>query len=363
MVTQWLIPRTYRQVRRQNCLALLRAFVRRWGAYLAIAACIAGIGAPAVAVWSVLPLFWSLGHSLWVAPALLSYAAFGALLLWAARTLLWPRAWAEVEQALPVPRAQRIASDTEVVMLALLPLAALFGTGAAVLLAEDPAWLRPNRLPAVAALLFALAGAVVLAVVGLQHLRRAAVAAGTPRGDAVTGPPARPHALRRRHWWWALGWVPLSRGPARRTARAMLMGGTVLLAIAAAAVAWSGQARWGMAAFAALALVVVSRVNALSRLELAPLLVQSAHLPVMPATLERARAALALAPALVGLVGLGIATTAVATRPLVWWAFVAASCLSWWVEVRMRPHDDAAKGARWLLSLALGVALGTEAVA
>jgi hypothetical protein len=373
-----VVRRTYRQVRRQQCLALLRAFVRRWGIHLVIAACIAGIGAPALAVWSVLPLFWSLGQPLLAAPALWLYATGGALLLWAARALLWPLDWAEAERALPIPHAQRVMSDLEVVTVALLPLALLFAAGTTVLLAQDPAWLRPQRSLAVLVLLLALAGAAGLAVAGLLWLRQAAVrsaarpAARVRAGRAHAGPGhagqlhagrTTPAAAGRCRWPWALLWSPLWRGVARRTAWAACAAAVALVAVATATGVWPSQARWGMAAFALLALVAVSRVNALARLELGPLLAQSAHLPLAPAGLERARAAVALAPAILALMVLWGATAFVAVRPLVWWAFVVVSCASWWVEARARPHDDATQGARWLVSLAFGVALGSESVA
>lgn len=360
---QVVMPRTYRQVRRQQCIATLRAFVRRWGVYLAIAACVAGIGAPAVAVWSVLPLFWAVDHPPWAVPVLLLYALIGAALLWAARALLWPGEWAETERALPIPRRQRVMSDVETVMLALLPLAALFGAGTAVLLAQEPVWLRPIRDWAVGALLVALAGAAALAVAGLQRLRRMPVELGSSRADPASRHVTRPRDATRRDALWALVWTPLWRGPARRTARTALMGSMALAAMVGAILLWRSEARWGMAGFVLVALVVVSRLQALSRHELGPLFAHSVQLPLSLANLERARAVIALAPALAGLLLLWAATAVVAMRPALWWSFVAVSCLSWFAEVRMPARDDAAHGARWLVSLALGVALGTEAVA
>lgn len=345
------------------CLAILLAWARRWGVHIAIAACLAGIGAPGLAAWTVWPLFWSLAQPVWTIPVLMLYTALVTLVLWALRAVLWPREWAEVERSLPIPRAQVIVSDLEMIAVALLPIVLVLATGAAILLSQDAAALRFDTFSVISALLAVLSGSAATALVALQRLRRIGARAGPP--PTVDSPADRRTGSQpvRCGWFRALIWTPLTRSTTRRTVHAAATGFAALCAIAAATAIAGDHASWGLAAFTAGALVTVSRVNALSREEIGAVLSQCAQLPLACERLERVRQTLAMVPASAGLVVLWVATAPIAMRPAVWWAFVAALLASWWIEVRWRPRDPATQAARWLALLSVGMALGTESIA
>jgi hypothetical protein len=345
------------------CLSMVRESVRRWGVYIAIAACIAGVGAPALAVWSVLPLFWSLKHSIWTVPTLLMYTGLLALIPWAMRSLLWPPEWAEVERSLPVPRVQTLVSDLEMIALALLPVTLILSTGAGIALSQNMLGLGVDKPAAISALLAVLTGSIGIALGALQGLRRAGRTGESARksGQAVTmGPPSVRVSCG---WFHALIWAPVIRSSTRRTVHSAVVGFVGLCAIAVLTAQASDWARWGLAGFAALALMTVSRVNALSRQEFGEVLSQCAQLPLDFGRLERAREWLVMVPAVAGLIVLLIVTADVAMRTSVWWAFVAASFAFWWIEVRWRIRDPSAQAARWFVLLAISIALGTESIA
>jgi hypothetical protein len=345
------------------CLAMLLESVRRWGVYIAIGGCIAGIGAPVLAAWSVLPLFWSLDQPVWIAPTLLAYIGLLAMVPRALSTLLWPPEWAEVERSLPIPRAQMLISDVEMIAIALLPVALVLTTGAGITLSHDMLGLDIGRTTAIGALLAVLAGSTGVTLGTLQGLRRARPTAGSARKSSKLVSTGGRSWLTPCGWFHALIWTSMLRSTPRRTVRTAAAGFAGLCAIAALTCLASDWARWGLAGFATLALMTVSRVNALSRQEIGEVLSQCTHLPLEWDRLERARQWLALVPAVAGLVVLWIATADLALRTAVWWVFVAASCAFWWIEVRWRALDASTQAARWLVLLAFSVALGTESIA
>lgn len=338
---------------------MLRMFLRRWGVYLAVGGCLAGAGAPALAAWSVLPLFWSLQHPLQALGALVLYAGVGELLLWAARPLLWPVAWAETERALPIPRGQVWLADLEAVLLVLAPLALLLLAGAAVLRWQDPAWLRPHQGLALAALGLALLGAAGLAVLALHGLRRAARPQGAfrPRGRwrEAAGPP-----VVRLHGLGALVGLALWRGAAPRTMRALGLGLVVLVLLAAAPAGAPGPMAGWLMAWALVSHGMVTRLQALQRQELAPLWSACRSLPVSPAVALWAAAGLAGLPAANGLLVLLLATAGLPVRAPVLAALGLVSVANWLLELRAVPADPAAHGARWLLGAALLAALASQ---
>jgi hypothetical protein len=362
----------YHAMRLRWCGAALAAFLRRWAVHLVVACAVLGAGTTsfvaavvAAAAWLVLPLFYAAVHGPWLILATLVQSLFGAACVWGLRTWLWRPRWAEAERALPITQRARLVSDLVVVALALLPLILLFALGAASVLAHDPAWLRPHRIRALAALASAVALSVALGVRILRGMRRqprwpgpmpaAARGVDPPADTLLSGFPL--------HWPRALLWQPLWRGPARRSGRALWLGSLVLLAPALAMWGWRGAASWWLAAFALLMLLVVTRVNALAREEFAGLIESCADLPLAPSVLHRARSAMALLPLLPSVPLLVAGLPLAQVRPGVLAAYAAACLASAVAEVFAAPTTAADKSSRWLFSLVVCVALASEVIA
>lgn len=354
---------SYRAVRLRYCLFALKDFLRRWGTYLLLGACVAGIGAPALAAWAVLPLFWSIVHPVWATAVVLVYTVSGAALLHAMRPLLWRAAWSESERALPILRRDICLSDLQVVAIAMTPLALLYGAGTWVILEQDPGWLRPHKGTAVATLCLCLVSSAALAVAGLQWLRRPPGGHAGPNSALTRSVIAAPAGLPRVRWATALLWAPLWRGPAKRTGRALVLGTFALAATALALSLWSNWAGWWMAGHAAMSLAVVTRANALSRLEIEPVLAECRPLPLSRRSMQLGRALTTLIPSVLGMAMLLAALTTVRLRPLVLCAFVAVCLVSWLIEALTASDDPATKGIRWIFSVVVLVALATETVA
>ncbi len=365
-------PLGYHAMRLRWCRVALVSFLRRWGIYLVVLAAAVGAGATgawqiisALAAWLVLPLFYAAGHSGWLIAAVALQALAGAALVWGLRALLWPPRWAEAERALPIHRRETRRSDAFVVLLALLPLLLLYIVGATTLLGHDPVWLRPNKGRAVLALVAAGAASIAAGVALLQSLRRAGSGRRSRLGTRITAQSLVPPnaILRRLGWRSALLWLPLWRGPARRAGHGLWLGGAALCLPGLGLMAWSSAAGWWLAGFAALALLAATRVNALLRDELAPLLEACKVLPLSPARLHRARCGLPLLLLLPGsaLLLAGLPSTGV--RPPVLAAYFAVCAASCAIEVFSSPADAAAKASRWLFSLVLCVALASEVMA
>jgi hypothetical protein len=381
----------YGAMRLRWCGLALRAFLARWGVLLLVTAFLAGAGSngPVAAVaglagWLVLPLAVAATRGPWLLPAWLAQAVLGAALVAGARAMLWPTAWREAERALPLPRAQTLRSDALVVALTLLPLWALQAAGAAALLAARTPWLQGHRALAISALASAALGSLGLGVALLQRLRRGpllawparaalrvagqpgnrlagrapaapaqAPALGSGRGAALQQPAAGP--LR------ALVWLPLWRGPAQRTGQTLVLA-TAALCLPAAGLVWRpGAAGWWLAAWALAALLATTRLATLARLELAALHAACVALPIAPQRLLNARLALPLLALLPGLL-LAVAALLPASglRPAVLAAWVLACMAGCAVEAWSAPAEPAAKASRWLFTLALCVALGSE---
>lgn len=379
----------YAAMRQRWCALALRQFLRRWGVYVVVTAVLAGAGSdsPVAAVaglagWLVLPLFAASSHGAWLVPALLLQALFGAALVWGARGLLWPVAWLEAERALPIDPQQRLRSDAGVVAVALLPLLMLYAAGTAAVLSAHPAWLRPTLGRALVALVLATTGSLVFGTALLQRMRRpqrvggragarftAAARRAAPLATSAqhTRPP-----LCRSPWPWALLLQPLWRGPARRTGQVLALAAALLCLPGLALLRWPAATPWWLALLALAALVAVTRARSLARDELQPLFEACLPLPLQPAALQRACAALCLAPLLpaaaalsVGLVlglglGLAVSTGAATVRPGVLVAYALACVGSCVWEVLARPAAAADKASRWLFSLVLCVCLASE---
>ena len=375
-------PLPYGVMRLRWCGLVLLAFMRRWVAYLLVAATLAGAGAagwqdiiPAVAAWLVLPLFYASAQGAWLLPAALLQALAGGAAVWGARSLLWPAAWGEAERALPIPRAATVRSDAAVVALTLLPLGVLMAVGTGAVLAHRPAWLQPTQGRALMALLLACVGSVALGVALLQALRRPAggglrrlVAPSAAEGVAsVAVRPLRPlAALRPLHWPLVLLALPLWRGPARRTGWALLFGTVAVAVPAIGLTSLRSGAPWWLAACSLLALLVATRVNHLARLETADIFDACRHLPLAAAPLQHARAALGVLAVLPGIVGLCAAAIfwrapGLRVPVLATWALACLGACT--AEVLSAPADAATKAGRWLFTLVLCICLATEVLA
>lgn len=370
---------SYHRMRLKWCGATLRALLRRWAVYVVLGLLIVGAGSvgattamAAIAAWSVLPLFKAASQSapLGLLGAML-HALIGAGVVLALRPVLWPVQWAEAERALPVAARERLLSDIGVVLLALLPLNAVYAAGATSWLVPPPAWLHGAEWRAVLMLLLSMALSVLAGVQVLTALRR-------PPRSARLGRLSSVRAVYRTQgaqpiWRVLLLW-PLTRGPARRAGR-WLVGLTFSLLATDAAMAavhgqWAGAggASWCLAAWGLVSLAGTSRLYALVQCELAPLHEACSHLPISARRLLGARRLLALSPLLTGL----------ALMPLAWWCSgaiarpaVAAAYLlvslggHAWQLMGQRPQASEAEQAqrqvvRWLFTLVLLTALASE---
>lgn len=369
---------SYHAMRMRWCRAALLAFLRRWGVYLVVGAAVVGGGSSgavdtvrALCAWLVLPLFRAASEPLWLAPAVLLQAILGAALIGGMRPLLWSARWAAAERALPILRRDTLFSDSGVVALGLLPLTLLYGIGAQALIERDPAWLHPALGRALVALCVATAGSLMLGVSTLQLLRRPALRGWTRllRWLAQANEPHPPPSHRRTvvtspiaaaGWLRVLLWWPLWRGPAKRCGQALGWGQLVLCVPAIGLLWWTGLASWWLAAYAVLALLVVTRLNGLARLELDPLFRACAPLPLGLAPLQRGRELLALMPLLPSGLLLLACLPRTGVRPLVFAAYALVCLVVCVVEVRAAPADAAAKSSRWLFCIALMLALASE---
>jgi hypothetical protein len=375
MVQTPLPPRlSYLRVRLLWSGQALRAWLKRWGLYALVLAAAFGGGVAggagavgALAAWTVLPLCRAVAPgpwSAWALPALAAQALVGVALLRAMRPLLWLAPWRLAERALPLARARRWQADLLLLALASLPWWALQGLGAAVLFGHGPAWLRPARGAAAAALLLAQGLALAVAAWQLQRARRVPGLAGRARRAVPPGPARRSPALSVG-WRLALLWWPLWRGPAQALGR-WLGGGALVMSACLLLPGPGGQlASEALALWTVIALAWLARAQALSQLGLAPgLAAAAASLPLRRQTLDRGRRVLLLAPLWAS--GLGLAGVVAwqwspgQGRPWV----LAAWCLgvagmSGALSRSGRPEPMAA-AVRWLLGVVILLALAME---
>jgi len=359
----------------------LQRFVQRWGVYggVLVAVVVGTAGSVAdgalvfagVVAWTVLPLWHALAVTPWTwgLVALGLQAAIGIGLLRAMRPLLWPMAWRDSENALPLARSETLRSDVVVCSVALLPWWLLQALGGVAVWSQSPAWQVPVRWPLAAALGLVQLAALAGGVRGLQQAR-SVPGLNRRRGDGAGAAVearrwARP--ITRIPWPSALLLRPLWRGPAERLGR-LLTGGTLALGLFTAAMVWRpAWAPWWLAAWSVCALVLVARLNTLSLQSLAPLLQAAADtLPLSAASLERARRVLVLSAAglsaITLLAGLcwGLPPGALRPAVLVAWCAVAAALLWWGTGPARAPSDAQATASAWLLGLVLMLALSSE---
>ena len=361
--------RDYHAMRLAWCRRALLALARRWGVYALVVVMVLSAGAAgawqiasALAAASVLPLLQAATRPLpWTAGAVVLQALVGGALVWALRPLLLPRRWLEAERALPLPPAMTRRSDAALVALALLPLWGLYAVGTLSVFGHDPAWLHPQRGRALAALLAAGAGSVALGVALLQGRRRAPRALWRARFRALR--PGAPPGARR--WPLVLLLLPLWRGPARRLGALLALAALLLLLPLAGLWRWPQAAGWWLSALAAAGFVLSGRASALVHEEITPLLAATTMLPLPQRALAQRAALLPLLPLLPAqalLPGV-LAASPLVLRPALLAAFMLAVFGAAALQARVPAAQDETAGARWLLLLALQLALASEVVA
>lgn len=373
--------RSYSQIRLAWCRTALISLMRRWGIYVLVGLLVLGgagssalAAITALAAWSVLPLFQAAQQSIGQAFVLtLVYALVGGMLVWGLSPVLWPRAWAEAERALPIVEREQRRSDLTVVLLGLTPLFAVYFVGTAIWLVKAPAWFRPVRSWAMMMLFASMALSLTLGVAVLWW-RRGLPATSTPVWTGRKGRRRVASSTRRQTLSIAMALVPLPlwRGPAQRCGRFLLVSLLALLACEAALMAWPLYASWWLAAFAALAQALTTRLNVLVVTELGALHGACAALPVSNRWLQVARRTVAMAPLLTGLALLptALAYSPVALQTTVWMAYLVALPLGNMALVAasgaqpkvQRSEDAAARVSWWLVVLVLSLALASEVV-
>lgn len=354
------------------------SLMRRWGIYVLVGLLVLGGSGPsavALAAWSVLPLFQAARQSIGQALMLtLGYALVGGMVVWGLSPVLWPRAWAEAERALPIAERERRLSDLTVVLLGLTPLFAVYFAGAAIWLVKAPAWFQLVQSWALIMLFTSMALSLAFGVAILWWRR----------GLPLTSTPVWPGRKGRRHAVsassgrqtlssaMALVVIPLWRGPAQRSGRFFLLSLLALLTCDAGLMVWPLHASWWLAAFAALAQALMTRLNVLVSTELGALHDACAALPITGRWLQTARHAVVIAPLIIGQAMLlaALAYSPVAVQTTVWVAYLVALPLGNMALVaassarsKMQQSEDAAALVSWwLVILVLSLALASEVV-
>ncbi len=373
---------SYGQIRLAWCRAALLRLLRRWGIYLTVGVLVlGGAGSSALAAMSalaaasVLPLLHAAQQGpLTALPITLAYALAGGGLVWGLAPLLWPRAWAEVERALPIAPGDQRLSDLAAVLLGLTPLFAVYLAGAAIWWAKSPPWLLAVWARALGLLISAMALSVALGVAILWRRRSLSVSATSQRS---AGESARGSALTTGPRLWvatlALVWLPLRRGRAHRSARFLGASLLILWACASFLARWPLHAPWWLAAFALLAQAFSTRLSSLVNRELEPLHDACAALPLSALWLSRSRQIVALAPLLSGLpaLGLALAWSSLVVQPEVLCAYAAVmlggnlalNATAARNSASPLKEDAAARVSWWLVVVVMQIALASEVVA
>lgn len=275
---------SYAAIRLAWCKATLLSLIRRWGVYLVVAALVLGGTDPQAAVALLLaPLFSSVhqssGQAFLISAA---YALGGGVLTWLVSPLLWSKTWAEAERVLPIDPAETLRSDVLVVLLGLTPLLLLYLAGTLSWLLKSPAWFEPLRGRSI---LLLLASALLALALGVAMLRyRRSLSSNTAsimafgsvwRQTAFASPDFQTLSSAR-----VLLFLPMLRGPARRTGRFFLTGVLSLVVCDAGLALESQHAFWWLAAFAVLAQAQTSRLMVLVNAELGVLHLTCAALPI-----------------------------------------------------------------------------------
>lgn len=357
---------SYHGVRWRWCRAAVLALIKRWVAFVVVVMAVIGaeltyvLGALA---WAVLPLLQAVARG-WLQGllAMLLYGLLGGLLLLALRPLLLPRHWFEAERALPLAAGTLRRSDMRVVAWALLPLALIYAVSCGIWLHGSPAWLQPVRGRAFAMVPASLALSWWLGVAVLQWPRRQKLASAV----RTAAPAAEMRPVKALPWWWALWLLAMWRGPAWQLGLVTALGTAALLLCVAGVASMPGWASWWLAAFAAAALLLATRVRALQRQIWPRWQPAMAALPVSERQLRRVEQVLSLMPICLALTPL-IAVLALGPftpRPVVLALYLGACLIGPWLQTLQREaradDDPATRAAYWFITLVLMLALASE---
>ena len=379
----------YRRMHAAACSLALRRWLGRWAVYALVAALVASAGAglesaaatlAAVVAWAALPLARGVAAGGALAPlATLGSAGIGLGLLVAMRQLIWPETWREAERALPLSSNDTACSDLPWIVLAAIPWATLQALGVGVWLVQRPAWLRGHEVAVLLAGVCAI-GLTLAGGVALQRLRRQGgsrrpwrpgpwVGMRDVDADADADADADPRSNGRLHgswlYWQVLFWWPMRRAVATRFAwhiGSTFAASALLTGAAALRPSW---ATWWLALQALVTLAAVSTARRLAVLELQPLLQACVPLPLSPRGWGGRLDGLCAAPALIGALGLAACMAALAPGARgallgAWWLWLAGAT---WLALRLPLPSAQARAARWLLMLAVAVALSSEVLA
>ena len=367
-----MAPLGYHSMRMRHCRAALLEFLRRWSVYLVVGAAVLAVGGSAggaalaaAVAWSVLPLFRAVSAGDGVVVTIALQATLGAWVVLGLRGMLWPKRWALAERALPISRPHVLGSDVVVVLWSLSPLFLVYAVGAGVWVGRDPAWLHGDRGLAFMALALVVAGSVASGVIGLHVLRREPGRNGRSRSAQRSLPGVRGHGPRTSaapalSWPRAVVWMPLWRGAARRTGRALCVGTAALVTPAVATMVWPDAASWWLAGHAVIAMSVIGRLRSLSHAELEPLRVASLSLPIVQASMLRRRHGLITAPVWVSLGIFVFSLQPSLTRVPVFLLYAVACVACSAIVARAANADAVGVASRWLLCVVVLVAIASE---
>lgn len=367
---------SYNQVHRKWCLTELLRFLKRWAVYIVMGLLLLGSGASAgisgmagLLAWAVAPLFHAASLPLGMAMLVtLGHSLLGGMVIVALRPLLWPRAWGDAERALPLSRATRRRSDVHITLIALSPIAAVYGAGAATWLASGAAWLAPVWVLALCMVAASLTGSVVWGLLILHLWRK-------PSPNTTHSGAVHAHAVSTRslfsiqstpHTMWLMTALPLWRGPAQRVARISVASPALGLLCSAAMLRWPSMIGWTLAAHAALAFATTTRLCLLINTDLAPLHDACTPLPIAPARLLRTRQALGMAPPLLALLLIAATGSGMRERlylaPLLGYLLTSGISCSLVVvkSLARRGSKSQDEVALWLLMLVIVVAFASE---
>ena len=354
----------------------LLAVLRRWAGFLVVGAGVLGVGYFVSAIgWPALPVLWA---SSLTAPAswavLIAHASIATVLAWRLREALLPAHWLLAERALPLTVAQRTRADLAVVAMAQSPLLLLYAASLLSWRHVDPHWLRgqwPRGLGFMAgSVVLSLASAVAL----LALRRRQGRVASREELDELeeleelderrlpAGQQCKLQAKHRMRAWTALLALPLWRGPARPVAALIALTTAALVALLAGAAAGAVELRWALAGYALVALAGCSQTQAQALRCFAPLIEASRSLPLAaPGWALRLRG-LAMLPVLLSgplLLAL-LLSEPQRLSPWIASAYLLAAGVAPLLQFIAPSLQAEARAARWLLALAVWVALATE---
>ncbi len=363
----------YHAMRMRWSKGVLLALIRRWRGYLltgGVVLCASANGAYAalasMAATTVLPLFHATQSPGWMAGLVcVAHGLVGAMLLLALRPVLWNTQWADVERALPVRLAQRAASDAVMTVMSMTPLFSVYVVGAIIWLNRNPRWLQGRSLEAVALLCCSVAmtvcaGVIMLArwrgmthTASVRYARSGKVTAifGSSRRDCSPMSPTM-----------ALVILPMLRKPRQRVGW-LFTGGCMALLLIDLAMAMSQEATaWWLAMLSAVLLVVISRLHSLAESDLRPLHESSGQLPFSAGldALRWCRWVLAFAPAILGVLGLAAVALVLPLRPILLTVYILVALGGSMAQIALQSESASTRASRWLLTLVMLLAIGSE---